>query len=144
MNMCKIRCPTKSSYASGQLPFRRLPILCNIAPLLLDHQTRICWSESASPLIYTTFTKISEAFLELSPRPGVWKVNGNTSGTKAIQLSSHCAAKKRSGHFNKFRTDTGKFRSNLTGWGIINYAMCDCGVPIKTMKYIFNECFLKK
>lgn len=38
----------------------------------------------------------------------------------------------------------GKRKSNLTKWGITNYAKCDCGMKIQTMQNIFNECPLTK
>lgn len=37
-----------------------------------------------------------------------------------------------------------KRKSNLTKWGIKNYAKCDCRIQIQTMHNIFNESPLTK
>lgn len=43
-----------------------------------------------------------------------------------------------------FRIDLRKCRSNSAKWGMINYATCECEVPIQTIQQLFNGCPLTK
>lgn len=45
---------------------------------------------------------------------------------------------------DRFRIDLRKCRSNSVKWGMINYAMCECEVPIQTIQKMFNGCPLTK
>lgn len=39
---------------------------------------------------------------------------------------------------DSFRTDLRKRRSNSAKWGMINYAICECEVPIQTIEQTSN------
>lgn len=40
---------------------------------------------------------------------------------------------------DRFRTDLRKRRSNLAKWGMINYAICECEVPIQTIQWLSSN-----